>query len=162
MRLGKFYGPDGPGGMKKFNVHYFQYVAFYWWPLVLSGMIILYYFAFYEYNITTEWLKIILDPLRNFAFAVFKHAIVLRVVWRLALIAHFCEAVYAVNICIDIGSLKIGSWFVQTLLLGYPSLRLLLKRQSLGVHKNDVDDSSDASSGDTSKSRQLEELKKEK
>ena len=120
---------------------YFQFAAFFWWPLILSGMIILYYFAFFEYSNTTQSWKAILDPLRAISLAIFKSEYMLRVVWRCAITAHFCEAMYAVNVCIDIGCLKLGSWFVQTLLLGYPSLRLLLKRKSLGVHKNDVETS---------------------
>ena len=120
---------------------------------------ILYYFAFHEYNVTTVWLKSIMDPLRNIAFSIFKNQTILRAVWRCALVAHFCEAMYAVNVCINIGSLKIGSWFVQTLLLGYPSLKLLLKRQSLGVHKNDANSNNQNNNEIEDNGKKMREMK---
>ncbi len=54
---------------------------------------------------------------------------VLRVIFALALLTHLAEAVYALRLArrAGLGSSAVG-WCVQTVMLGYPSLRLLRRR----------------------------------
>jgi Ca2+/H+ antiporter len=47
-----------------------------------------------------------------------------------ALVAHVGEALHAAKLAQALGSTAVAGWALQTLLLGYPSLRLLLRRRA--------------------------------
>lgn len=58
----------------------------------------------------------------------------LHVLFVSSVIAHVAEALYAWNIAKRVDSANSKGWFWQTLLVGYPSLRLLKRRQTKQVN----------------------------
>jgi len=77
----------------------------------------------------------LLKPIESFGLLVFQTHANIKIVFFLALIIHLCEAVYAANFALHIGCKKTWLlWFVQTLIVGGPSLMLLLKRANMGLH----------------------------
>jgi len=70
-------------------------------------------------------------PLEWFSLVIFRTHIGLLVVWLAAIVAHLCEGMYAYILCRrgyrdDITTTK---WVIQTCILGYPSLILLMKQK---------------------------------
>ncbi|KAJ7520446.1 hypothetical protein O6H91_19G006100 [Diphasiastrum complanatum] len=55
----------------------------------------------------------------------------LQIIFVLAWLIHVLEASYAWRLAKKVDAMNAKAWFLQTLLLGYPSLRLLLKRSHL-------------------------------
>jgi hypothetical protein len=94
----------------------------------------------------------LLDPLKALGLFLFRTEWMLRVVFWLAVIAHVWEATIAIKFALKVTSSSSGSaaaaasvsrplfvlfWFVQTALLGYPSLMLIKeqRRQQLQATK---------------------------
>ncbi len=66
------------------------------------------------------------------ALTIFQTQFILIFVFVAAVLAHVCEALYAMHLSRKIGCKStVTAWGLQTLLLGYPSLRLLQKRQKV-------------------------------
>jgi nucleoside-diphosphate-sugar epimerase len=77
-----------------------------------------------------------LQPIETFGLLVFQTHANIKIVFFLALIIHLCEAVYAAYFAWHIGCKRTWLlWFVQTLILGGPSLILLFKRANMGLHE---------------------------
>ncbi len=72
----------------------------------------------------------VLAPFNDLGLFLFRSQFGIQIVFLLAVLAHVGEAIYAVRVATEkeCTNRKIA-WFIQTLLLGYPSLRLLLARE---------------------------------
>lgn len=92
------------------------YIA--WWIAIITGMSVLTVLSF---NAHLFYL------FSHYIFGLFSQ-FELQILLFLAIVVHICEALYAKKIALSLGFVSTSfSWFLQTLLLGYPSLRLLLR-----------------------------------
>jgi len=109
-----------------YNAAFFKAPNLIWFILCIGGMASLFLIAYSDKPVRH------LLPLDQLALAIFKTRSNLKAVFNLACLAHFFEAQYAVYICTS--QLRLTSWpfwAVQTMLLGYPSLYLLLERRDM-------------------------------
>ncbi|KAJ7286669.1 hypothetical protein O6H91_Y322900 [Diphasiastrum complanatum] len=99
---------------------------FIWWFLIVFGFFALFCCAFVPRPFLgpMKWLQ---------SLGILLHGSVknLQIVFFLAWLAHLLEASYAWRLAKKVDTMNAKAWFEQTLLLGYPSLRLLLKRSHL-------------------------------
>jgi nucleoside-diphosphate-sugar epimerase len=111
------------------NENYFQFAHPVWCFLVLAGMGLLYYVACWDTDHLVEGHA--LYYVKALAYAIFKTRLNLQIVLALACWTHIAEGVYAayyaarVIKCTNTWEL----WLFQTVLLGYPSMKELLKRK---------------------------------
>ncbi len=118
-RLGQFY-KDFP------QDNFFQFAHWIWYILVLLGLTLLGLTSFLpdEYLHNNEVLALVLQ----LGLYIFQSKFGLQILFYCAILTHFLEAVFSCIIAIQLCPNTVMMWFVQTLVLGYPSLRLLLKR----------------------------------
>lgn len=104
----------------------FRFSAWYWWFLVLSGMFLLGLFAFGD--VKMELVQPII-ALRNFSYFLFQTQFVMQIVFISAVVAHVVEGMFAFVRCVKLrlAVLDVVLWTGQTILLGYPSLKLCLE-----------------------------------
>jgi len=115
------------------NHRFYRVPHFIWWVLSIGGMTLLFIIASAKEPVQA------LLPLDNFALAVFGSRKTLQTVFALSVIAHVIEAQIACYICmVELRLHTWHMWAVQTVLLGYPSLRLLLarRRELMGTHES--------------------------
>jgi hypothetical protein len=96
--------------------------------LILFGLFSLYLSAFYPSSMPSPFT--VLQPIHSLAYFIFRSSLVLRVVFILAIVVHLAEATYALVLVSrhpTVSSVDRVAWTVQTVLCGYPSLRLLKK-----------------------------------
>jgi len=92
--------------------------------MALTGMVLTALVAFT--NIPNQ----VLTPVRGVGLALFQTQLGLQIVFVVACLIHFSEAVWAVDVCVRSGEpLNAPAWFGSTMLFGYPSLGVLLKQQ---------------------------------
>ena len=90
-----------------------------WWGTVLGGMVLLAVLAF-DAGAYAAWCAHVTAVLPQR---------LLQGIFIAALATHLAEAAYAFRLASRSGLREnAGGWFVQTFLLGYPSLRLLRRR----------------------------------
>jgi hypothetical protein len=90
-----------------------------WWVSVLSGMVLLAVLAF-DAGAYAVWCANVTTVLPQR---------LLQAIFIAALVTHLAEAAYAFRLASRSGLREdAGGWFLQTFLLGYPSLRLLRRR----------------------------------
>jgi hypothetical protein len=90
-----------------------------WWVTVLGGMVLLAVLAF-DAGAYAVWCAHVTTALPQR---------LLQGIFIAALATHIAEAVYAFRLASRIGLREnAAGWFLQTFLLGYPSLRLLRRR----------------------------------
>jgi hypothetical protein len=96
--------------------------------LILFGLFSLYLSAFYPSGMPSPFT--VLQPIHSLAYFIFRSSTVLRVVFIVAISVHCAEATYALVLVSghpSLSSIDRLAWTVQTLMCGYPSLRLLKK-----------------------------------
>ncbi|GMH30730.1 hypothetical protein Nepgr_032573 [Nepenthes gracilis] len=93
----------------------------YEWLFCVIGMVSLFAVAFFPSFQP-------LSPLRAFALHLFRSVQTIRIVFLAAVAAHVSEATYAWHLAKRVDPANARGWFWQTLALGFPSLRLLLKK----------------------------------
>ncbi|XP_058070387.1 uncharacterized protein LOC131219326 [Magnolia sinica] len=93
----------------------------YAWLFCVIGMCLLFYTAFLPVFGPLEWV-------RTLGLFLFRSSEVLQTVFILAVAAHVIEAVYAWHLSKRVDPENSKGWFWQTLVLGFFSLRFLLKR----------------------------------
>jgi len=105
------------------NIPTVERPALFWWISVLGGMTLLGLIAFQK-DAGAIWTQHI--P--------FIDLLVLKVIFILAVLTHLSEAIYAYKLAKQarLSETALG-WSAQTFLLGYPSLKLLLKRIKRGI-----------------------------
>jgi len=109
-----------------YNAAYFEVPNLIWFILCIGGLTCLFFIAYSEKPVRH------LLPLDALAIAIFKSRANLKVLFNFACLAHFFEAQYAVYVCTSqLGLTSWPFWAVQTFILGYPSLSLLLERRRM-------------------------------
>ena len=113
--------------------------AWYWWLLIIGGMTHLTMMCFYY------------KPLPYNPFFFLSHdelivKLIMKVILLLAILAHMGEGYYALVLSTQIRSRYSIFWFFQTLLLGFPSLKLLFEEARL--HKQSLHQSNQSNKSD--------------
>ena len=138
------------------NKMYFRFAPLILCVLIGFGMGTLYYYAYStEPGIETEilwnewsgavynksipmwkfYFNISAYKLRLFALFIFQSQENLRIVFQLACLTHVIEAIIALYYAFSIGCQSTWLlWFIQTLLVGYPSLGILVNRKAKAFH----------------------------
>lgn len=95
----------------------------YYWIASIGGMILTFCCAFVPspFMGVFEWI-------RQVALFIFRSQIIIRAVFVIAFLFHLGEGVYAWLLARRVDPANAKGWFWQTLVLGFPSLRLLLRR----------------------------------
>lgn len=96
-----------------------------WCVAVLSGMALLALCA-----LGPTPLPGMLEHVRSFSILIFQSQQGLQILFEAAVMVHAGEATYAYVVASDCDQKNALGWTFQTFLLGYPSLRLLLKRRA--------------------------------
>lgn len=113
---------------------YFAFAHMIWYFLVLTGMVLLWLVAYFPAD--APLLQRHLSGVYALSLFLFRSQVNLRLVFVLAVIAHVVEALYAMILAHYWCYMQPGtvlSWTLQTLLLGYPSLQLLLRHEQCTV-----------------------------
>ena len=127
---------------RKQNANYFRFVGFFWSSLILFGMITLYLFAFVitprpMQPDTPLSLLAVLQGINYYIVEAFGSRQVLVYIFKAAVVAHLIEGLYALNISVDMGCTNTCStWMLQTAIVGYPSLKLLLLKREEWQNRN--------------------------
>jgi hypothetical protein len=106
---------------------YFERPDLIWWVLVISGMTNLYVVSFRDELVEGNWFFELVEKLGLFLFRSKPN---LKLLFKLSALTHCGEGLYAGYLAFFRYKLTLStmvSWFAQTAILGYPSLRLLLK-----------------------------------
>lgn len=96
---------------------------FYYWMASIGGLILTFCCAFVPppFMGVFEWI-------RQVALFIFRSQMIIRAVFVIACILHLGEGMYAWLLARRVDPANAKGWFWQTLALGFPSLRLLLRR----------------------------------
>lgn len=109
------------------NVNFFRPAGLLWWFLINLGMGLLTIVAFDLVDTTNHWL---MAPVYRLGILLFRSRLGLQIVFALAVLAHVIEAAMALYVAAALGCTNtLWLWGLQTVILGYPSLRLLHDRQ---------------------------------
>eukprot|EP00871_Galdieria_phlegrea_P002381 jgi/Galph1/3143/GphlegSOOS_G1802.1 len=101
----------------------------------LSLVIIVSLFVFTMVSFIETPLGTVLEAVRSLALFIFRNETVVKLACELAWLAHLLEALYAFRVCLALGGGNNSwKWTLQTFLVGFPSLSLLLaeKKKRLG------------------------------
>jgi hypothetical protein len=127
----KFDSREGGRRLKAFyrsfpQDNYFAIADWFWYVAVLTGMSLLASVAFLDIDtIKINW---ILNHVLNLGLLIFQSKENLQTMFYCAVLVHLLEAMFVTAIAITFCPNTALLWFVQTLLLGYPSAILLLDR----------------------------------
>jgi hypothetical protein len=119
---------------KESNCNFFRFAGIFWSVLITFGMTALYSFAFEIEPILLQQddqltFITILQSMNFYIMKVFYSQIVLGYVFYGAVAIHAIESVFALVLSLRLGcNNTYMRWTLQTLWLGYPSLRLLLQK----------------------------------
>ena len=120
---------------KSHNANYYRSAGVLWTSVILSGMILLFLFAYMvppTLMLSDDQLTLntILQSTNYYITQSFCSQYVLQIIFIGAAITHVFESIIACVLSIKMGCTNTYMlWTFQTLLIGYPSLRLLLKRR---------------------------------
>jgi len=114
------------------NHDYFDFPPIILWILIIYGLIMLTLVALLD---PIDPMSILhspfISPINQLAYFIFQNQFNLQIILILAIVAHILESMYAMILAR--GKLDCRNtwylWVIQTLLLGYPSLRLLIERE---------------------------------
>lgn len=112
------------------NKMFFRFTPFYLQILILFGMYLTGLFALESVDLSGNS-KDIFQPLRSFSYLIFRTQQNLKILFILAVLAHFTEALVAISVCRELKCdfERTIYWFIQTFLYGYGSLGLLYERK---------------------------------
>ena len=120
------------------NADYFRTPSWIFWVLILFGIASL---GVVAYDLCPQegplW-TYLLEPLLRLGLLLFRSREGLQMVFIAAVAVHVLEACIALFVMRDRYTHTWGLWFVQTLLLGYPSLRLILRRNEFMKKSQEV------------------------
>ena len=104
----------------------FEFADPLWVVLVVMGMALLAAVAFFDDSAIEE--HCILSMVYELGKFIFRSKANLQTLFCCASLLHFMEALFAMSIALSFCPRTTFLWFFQTLLLGYPSLKLLLRQ----------------------------------
>jgi hypothetical protein len=108
---------------------YFQFAHYIWYVLILAGMILLGLVAFKTTDYTDSIHHMyLLAPVEWLALAIFRTRFNLQMIFYAAVGVHVFEGLYAYSIARSFCKNTAELWLLQTTVLGFPSLRLLLDK----------------------------------
>lgn len=118
------------------NHDYFDFPPIILWILILYGLIMLSLVSILNPSNSSSILHSpLIRPINQLAYSIFRNQFNLQIVLLLAIAAHVFESMYAMYLAR--GRLNCRNtwllWGIQTLLLGYPSLQLLMARESFMI-----------------------------
>lgn len=113
------------------NENFFDFPSLQWWFGVVTGMVLTYIVAYADSKgalLNSPLIK----PINSLALFLFRSQNNLKILFNVALWTHVFESLWAIRLarqekCANTWYL----WGIQTFILGYPSMQLLYKRQSL-------------------------------
>lgn len=109
------------------------------WFLVLFGMWLSYVCSMDDGAALPY--PLLMDPLKALGLFLFRSESGLRAVFWVALLAHIVEGGFAVKWAQELApkdTQYIAFWFVQTALLGFPSLRIIMKQKAMINQKEEA------------------------
>lgn len=72
----------------------------------------------------------VISKIEVFSFFIFRSKHILQLVWWAAIMTHIAETIYTINVAVSIGvKYTLPAWILQTVLLGGPSMNLILARR---------------------------------
>lgn len=117
------------------NSNYFRFAGVMWTSIITFGMTTLFLFAYVVPPVLMQpdealTFMTALQSMNYYVLLGFGSQYVLQVIFIGAVVIHILESMVACALSIDMGCKNTYIyWTLQTLLLGYPSLRLLLLRR---------------------------------
>ena len=117
------------------NTNYFRFAGFLWTSSIISGMVMLFFFAYVipPILITPDDpvnLETMLRSINYYIIKGFGSQFVLQWIFKGAVAIHALESLFACFLSIEMGCKNTWHlWTLQTLILGFPSLRLNLGRR---------------------------------
>ena len=101
----------------------------YIWIAILGGMVAVFFCAFVPppFMGFFEWI-------RRLAFFLFRKKGIIQAIFVISFLLHVGEAMVAFRLAKQVDPLNVKGWFWQTFALGFPSLRLLIKRSREKSH----------------------------
>eukprot|EP00762_Andalucia_godoyi_P003070 ANDGO_01014.mRNA.1 hypothetical protein CAOG_02937 len=105
-----------------FNPRYFESPHFLWWTIIVSPLLLLVYLGWIRSADTWSYADAHFGPL---AFLFWR--IVDQAIFGIAIVIHLFESLYALHIARSLTLQTYGKWFLQTLVLGGPSLAYLVR-----------------------------------
>ncbi len=106
---------------------YFEVADWYWYLSILAGLWLTFRVAFYESYANHE-LILGYKYIEWLSFTIFRTQTIVQFVFYAAILAHLVEGLIAYYVARTSFKNTKNLWFLQTLCLGYPSLRLVLNR----------------------------------
>lgn len=120
------------------NANYFCFAGLIWTVPIILGMTLLFLFAYVIPPVPLLphqpiSFTAVLKSINYYILVVFGSQFTLQIMFQVAVLIHIIESIVAFALSIEMGcDNTFPLWTLQTLLLGYPSLRLLLiRRKSL-------------------------------
>ena len=120
---------------KNKNANFFRSTSVLWTSVIICGMILLFLFAYIVPPVLMEdsgplTLIIVLQNMNHYIIQAFGSQYILKIIFIGAVAIHVFEAIIAYILSTRMGCTNTYIfWTFQTLLIGYPSLRLLLQRR---------------------------------
>lgn len=127
---------------------YFKTSALIWWVLIFAGMWFLFEVAFLQpvpdegaiattvimsgIRSSIPFYQPVLEAIITVAYLIFRSKLILQWVFYMAVLTHAMEAMYAFTVArwrLKMSMITVMLWTGQTMLLGYPSLTLLLQHE---------------------------------
>lgn len=106
------------------NHNFFRWASPIWWVLIPGAMYLFWEIAYDENSLFWDDYEIFL-PFKTLAYTIFKDQTNMQHAFLIACACHAIEALITLWICNKRRLNSWFSWFLQTLILGYPSLMLL-------------------------------------
>lgn len=122
--------------------NYFSTPSAVWWISINIGMLVLAVSALgpddyaTSLSMSSSYLEMLFVPAKYLGYAIFRSQTGLQVVLALAVAAHVCEGIYAGALTRRLGCSNTWHlWAIQTLLLGFASLKLINERRAFVSHR---------------------------
>lgn len=125
LRLAKHYGAHVQ------NDDFFEFSAVVWVVSIMMGLVLLAIAAFADaHQLQAGDYSVLMQGVYWLAVSIFQSQPNLQIVFYSAAAIHVAESIVALAYAVRIGCKNtMAMWWLQTLLFGYPSLRLLLRRE---------------------------------
>ena len=100
----------------------FVYAHSFWYFIILGSLAFVAFLAYHPSPIP-------FNPLVFLVEDIYHAHLIIQWIWKGAVLIHLGEAIYALYLARSVDKHNSFMWFIQTFLLGFPSLGLLLAQQ---------------------------------
>lgn len=119
------------------NAEYFETPTLSWWIPIVLGMALTGIVAFCDAD-GAVLQSALIKPVNTLALTIFRSQPNLKILFWAAVLTHVGEACWAVHLATMFGCFNTWKlWAMQTVILGYPSVQLLYKRQNFILKMKD-------------------------